>query len=384
MSHGQSSLFSYTYKNKIVRVAAFFIDIIGYGIFFWAKKPIKKGGIKKILVSRTDQIGDNFLATSFVEEIKKIFPDAAIDIMTGERTKTIWENNPCINEIIVFNNPRLKPAVGKISAKQLLSLSKKLRGEKYDLFIDPRGEPLTALIGFLARVPQRAGFAAHEVLGFLYTARAIYRERKNEWLKYNDLLALFDYAGKLTLPKIYPSEQEKNKVNEIIKNEFGGKKIIALHLNSGAKYKIWPTENFARLAEKIHKKYPDAAFVVLGGRGEEPYCEKFQSKIDFPTANLIGKLSLKESYEFLSRVSLFIGNDSSLAHFAGSQNIPTVDLINTAIGGAERGRPPGEKVYILEGNDPKHHCPTGNCYPCPNMEATKISDVLNIVWKILK
>ncbi|MCL5733614.1 MAG: glycosyltransferase family 9 protein [Patescibacteria group bacterium] len=384
MSGSQPNLFTYTYKNKTVTIISSFIDVIGYALFSRSRKPIEKSGVNKILVARLDQIGDNFLATSFVEEIKKIFPLADVDVLTGEKTKSIWENNPFVNKIIIFNNPRLQGGP-KISFKILRTIVKNLKKEKYDLFVDLRGEPLTALIGFLAKIHQRVGFVGHEVLGFLYTASAIYQENKNEWLKYNDILALFDHPKQLPLPKIYPTTQENNAVSEIIKNKFSDNKIIAIHLTSGAQYKIWPTENFAELTNNIHRQYPYTAFAVMGAKGDERFYEKFQSNIDFPAVNLIGKLSIRESYKFLSYASLFIGNDSSLAHFAGSQGVPTIGLMNIAIGGAERGKPPGNKVYILEGNNPEHHCQTKNCaYPCPNMETIKVANVFNTAKKILK
>jgi len=376
--------FHYTYQKRSLRIAAAFIDFFGYSLFsFRRRKTINSGGIKKILVVRPDQIGDNFLMTAFVQELKKIFKEAQIDIMAGAWAKDVWDTNPYINEFVIFNNSFLQLKGGKFNLREVIATIKKAKAKQYNLFIDSRGEPLTALIGFCARIPFRVGFVGHGTLSFLYTHTVEYIKEKNESLKYLDILRIFKNTVSLSSPKLYPTDAELKRVEELIISQFPRRKIIAVHLTSGAAYKIWPTENFAKLVTKIHKKHPSFNFAVLGGPNEERFYDLLQKNVSVPIHNLIGQLPLRGTYVFLSHCSLFIGNDSVLAHFAGSQNVPTVDLINIAIGGKERGRPPGEKVYLIEGNNALHKCLTGDCFPCPHMQAITVDEVFAVCDTIL-
>ena len=64
------------------------------------KIDIKKGD--KILISRSDKLGDLILALPFVETMKKRYPECDIDVLTSLYASPIIENNNHIRKIIEF------------------------------------------------------------------------------------------------------------------------------------------------------------------------------------------------------------------------------------------------------------------------------------------
>ncbi|MCX6165489.1 MAG: lipopolysaccharide heptosyltransferase family protein, partial [Ignavibacteriae bacterium] len=55
---------------------------------------------KRILIVRTDRVGDVVMITPMVREIKKTFPDSFIATLTQPNTTAILENNPYIDKMI--------------------------------------------------------------------------------------------------------------------------------------------------------------------------------------------------------------------------------------------------------------------------------------------
>ena len=56
--------------------------------------------MKRILLVRTDRVGDVVFITPMIREIRKAFPDAFIATLTQPHTKNLLINNPNLNETL--------------------------------------------------------------------------------------------------------------------------------------------------------------------------------------------------------------------------------------------------------------------------------------------
>ena len=75
---------------------------------FNKEKKIQLKGNEKILIVRTDRIGDLILSTPVAEALKQKFPQAQIDFLVAPYTSPILKNDPFINEIILDDNKSVK------------------------------------------------------------------------------------------------------------------------------------------------------------------------------------------------------------------------------------------------------------------------------------
>ena len=359
-------MFEYSYQSKIVKFLAFIIDAIGSIFFFWAKKEMNFNPGDKVLIAKLDHIGDGFIMLPFITALKN--KGCVIDVLVPGWTKEIYENNPNISDIITYDYVKSNRKGKKFSFSETIKLIKRLKKKKYNIFIDARGEPFAAVLGFLIRVRQRIGFIGDEVGSFLYTHSIKYNKEEYEGDKY------FAYKGKSIL---YPLGTEKKKIENIVKPQ---QKIIGIHMTSGLPYKIWPADNFIKLTKRIKSKYPQFVFAVLGASSDRDYV---QCLVKENVKDFSGAFNLRESYYFISKCSLFIGNDSALVHFAASLDIPVVDIMNSAVS-SKRWVPNGKNIHIIEGIDNSHCCKTKDCdYPCPNMLAISVDEVFNMCEKLL-
>lgn len=57
----------------------------------------------KILIIHTAFIGDIVLSTPLIQRLKDMYPDSVIDYLTLPANKSIIDNNPNLNEIILYD-----------------------------------------------------------------------------------------------------------------------------------------------------------------------------------------------------------------------------------------------------------------------------------------
>ena len=376
----------YIYQNKIIRIVASIVDFFGGIFFIFARlrnRDIDRDNIKKILVVKLDQLGDCFLSTPMFEHIHKAIPGVVVDLVCQESSLPIFKDNPFINNIFTFNYSRMMRGNGKRAGfTDYINLVHNLRQMDYDTFLDLRGEPFVAFLGFLVGARYKIGFGREEVGGFLYTYAPVYDRNSHETKKYEKILELLGVKDATWFPRIYIPEDEKKRFKDSI-----GLKIIkpfvAVHPGAGLSYKMWPIENFIELISKI-LSVSDLSVVLLGSPDEKIIGEEIEAKINNnKVLNLIGMISIRDAYELISTTEVFVGNDSVLAHFSGALDRPTVDIMNGVIN-ENRWRPLGKKVIVLKGNDSEHVCKYDKCmYPCQNMKSVSIAEVLSNVERFL-
>jgi len=143
--------------------------------------PLKK--IKKILIFRSDRIGDLILTTPAIANIRAYFKNAKIDIVINSYTYAIVENNPHIDDIILKD---------KYSKKELINL---IRKHGYDLAIILFSNIKDKKIAFKSRIPYRIG-SNRDGGGYLLT-HYIKDTRKN---LAHEVQACFDIIKILNIP----------------------------------------------------------------------------------------------------------------------------------------------------------------------------------------
>ncbi len=290
---------------------------------------------------------------------------AEIDIICMAGSAQIFLNNPNIKNVITLQNK---------SYGELSKVSKELRKNKYDLYIDARGEAFAALLGYFSKIKIRIGFEKEEWGSFFYTNPISYGRNEHETKKYKKVLDVFNIETKEWNPKIFADESEKIKIDELIKNNLP-KEFIAVSPGAGAKYKMWPTENYSDLVGKIAN---DNIYdiVLLGSGSESDVCKEIAKNAP-RTLDLSGKLSIRESCVLISKAKMWVGNDSFLAHVASSYNIKSIELMNASVD-KNRWGALGENTSVVVGENKNHSCTYGNEYPCPNMNEISVNQVYEL------
>lgn len=101
---------------------------------------------------------------------------------------------------------------------------------------------------------------------------------------------------------------------------------VVLSLGAGQDFRIWPAENFAKVAQFILDHYPACKLVLTGMKSEIVYAEAFKKYMpDLSSViDITGKLSIPELVYVVMNAELLIANETGVIHIAASTQTPSL------------------------------------------------------------
>ncbi|MCX5703868.1 MAG: lipopolysaccharide heptosyltransferase II [Candidatus Omnitrophica bacterium] len=344
----------------------------------------QRSDFKRILIVRTDRIGDVLLSTPVIKALRENYPDAYIAMMVSPYAKDIIDGNPYLDEVIIYDKSgKHKSWMGSIK------FTLNLRKRRFDLSLILHPINRVHLVTFFAGIPKRVGY--DRKLGFLLTDKPKHTKQLGEKheLEYN--LDLLRYLGieagdkNLFMPIKIESEQW---VEGLFKQE-GLKttdKILTIHPGASCPSKIWPSERFAQVADKLAQDHGFKILLIAGPR-DIALADNVIKHMRHPAINLAGKTSVSQLASLLKRCKLFISNDSGPVHIASAVGTPVISIFGRSQLGLspKRWGPLGKKDRVLHKEVGCIKCLAHNCvkeFAC--LKAITVEDVLQAAEEILK
>lgn len=310
-----------------------------------------------ILVNALTNLGDVVLSTSAVALLKKIYPNAKITFMVKEQSREVAENNPLIDDVIIFQYKSKENSIGK-----MLSMIKEIKKRHFDLSISLDRKLRPAILSLLSGIPVRVGPSKvfdnnTSNVTWLYTDTIPINHNLDKTLQaetYQEIIRGFTGTKEHAAPVFsnITSEAEK-KADALLESLPKAKNKIALCVKGTFELKTWPKEYFAQTVNTLANEY-DAAFFVIGAPNDKQYADEVIEAINLPIANFCGETTLQELAAILKKVNLFITVDTGAAHIAATTEVPMVVMYGCTP--MERWRPINKNARVLTSNEP--------CCPC--------------------
>ncbi len=253
----------------------------------------------KILIEIPTWLGDTVMSTPAIENIVATYPQCELTVFGSFVATKLFVFHPNVKKIVINDS--------------------KEKGNRYvNLYMHAKniGE-VDMAFSF------RSNFPTKFFLWFVSSPKKyIYKRYKgkqiHQVIRYNDFvnksLNSHIQPGKL---KVYIQEKIEEKMTRPL-----------LGINPGATYgsaKRWYPEEFAKVVIDLSSKYD---IVIFGGKGEVDIAKDIEERlIDAKILNyqnLAGKTSVEELIETISKLDLFITNDSGPMHLAAAFAVPTV------------------------------------------------------------
>ena len=280
----------------------------------------------KILIIAPSWVGDTVMTQPLFMRLKQRFPDSRIDVYAPYWVAPVLARMPQVNEIIL--NPF---GHGQLRLFERLRAARKLRAAGYDQAIVLPNSFKSALIPFLAGIPQRTGFVGEKRYGLLNDARPL------DALTYPLLVERFALLAEpphqtLTRPVPPPRLRVNDKQRDAT--------LLRLHLSSqqpiialcpGAEYgpaKRWPEAHFGQLAQSLHKQ--GFQIWLIGSAKDQLIGAAVNAASGGVCRNLCGQTTLDEAIDLLSCAASVVSNDSGLMHVAAALNKPLLALYGSS------------------------------------------------------
>lgn len=261
---------------------------------------------KKFLVIQTASIGDVILSTAIGEKLFQKYPNAQIDYLVKRGNERLFDGNPWINEIIVWDKSKEK-------FKNMLRIIFQLRSEKYHAVINLQRFASSGLFTIFSSARKTYGFKKNPFS--LFFSKAFPHKFKENWHetdRNHQLIAKLTDQEKAK-PVLYPTMREN-----ALMSQYKTQKYITITPAS-----LWFTKQYPieRWAEFIEQMEPDINIFLLGSGADKALCDSLVSrtKREF-IMNLAGKLSFMESAALMRDAWMNYVNDSAAQHIASAVN----------------------------------------------------------------
>ncbi|WP_338792996.1 glycosyltransferase family 9 protein [Bernardetia sp. MNP-M8] len=350
----------------------------------------------KILLIQTAFIGDVILATSLIESIYKKYPSAKIDFLLRKGNENLLQEHPLLNEVLIWDK--------KNKYKSLFDLIKKVRKTNYDAVLNLQRFGATGLLTAFSKAEIKAGFKKNPFSwAFTHKYEHVITTDKNSphEIERNSKVLESIKINEILKPKLYPSQSDKDKIKEFIKNDF-----ICIAPTSVWFTKQFPLHKWIDFIEKFLLENEtilpqNFTIYLLGAPSDAENCQKIidtietklkelnQNNLKFKVVNLAGKLSLMQSAALMEHAKLVLANDSAPLHLASSVNAPVCAVFCSTVP-AFGFTPLSDKSFIVEtqkqldcrpcGLHGFKSCPKGH-FECA--ESIKTEQILEIVNSIL-
>lgn len=284
----------------------------------------------RILIIRTDRIGDVVLSTPVVRALRTAYPDAYLAMMVRPAHRELIEGNPSLNAVILYDKDGKEK-----SWSATVRFAGDLRTHRFDTAVILHSTNRVILVSWLAGIRRRVGYARR--LPWLLTHRLPYikPEGNRHELEYNlALLRLIDVESQERTLHLPVTAAQEAKVSEFLRAQGANGRVplVAIHPGASCSSKRWPAERFAAVADFLVERC-GAKIIVVTGPEERAVGETVVSSMKHPALRAFGFFSLGELACLFKQSRVLISNDSGPVHIACAAGIPVVSIFGRWGGG---------------------------------------------------
>jgi ADP-heptose:LPS heptosyltransferase len=342
-----------------------------------------------ILIILIAGIGDLIMASASLRALRNGHPDAEIYLLTSSEASILAVNYPYINRVRSF--PVREIRKDKFKGLRAINIIREARKIQFDLCLNLyrvtswRGALRMGLLMCFLRSQIKAG---HDSKGFgLFLGTKAAKETFENRHFTDAMLELAKLAGGVPDDRgieVFWAKGVEAKWDTFFPEGNQQMRSLRIGINPGADRpeKRWSPENYASVADHLSELRGANTF-LFGGPGEEDLAYRIEKAMNYPVTNLAGKLSLNELTYLISRMDLFITNDSGPMHIAAAVKTPVVALFG-----------PEDPMYTKPYTSPDLYRIVQkelDCRPCTNkrcdrpmcMESLKPEDVLKACLELL-
>ena len=259
---------------------------------------------------------------------------------------------PQVAEVIEFPF-----AHGGLQFKARRALARQIEGRFDKAYVLPNSLK-SALLPFLASIPQRIGYLGEVRVGLL-THRLKNPKDKPPMVAFYSALSGEGHL-EADQPRLQIDASDIEKTLARLGLQRGGYVVFA----PGAEYgpaKRWPAAHFSELASRL-----DLPVMLLGSGKEAPLCAEIAAPVNAAQPgkciNLAGKTSLPEALCLIAASHCTISNDSGLMHVAAAFGVPQVAIFGSS---SPLHTPPlSNKARVLWLKADPGYQPPLDCSPC--------------------
>ncbi|MFH0913645.1 MAG: lipopolysaccharide heptosyltransferase II [Candidatus Omnitrophota bacterium] len=267
--------------------------------------------VNKILFITLSNMGDVILTLPVLDSLRDNFPQAEINVMVGPRAKEVFENNPYIHRLIIYD--KYAPL------RQKIKLFFVLKRECFDLVVDLRNTLYGALLPVRLRTSPLLRIPGH----------IRHMKERNLYRLYR-VLKMHPPADYRTISKLlFISPQDKDYVNHLLETHGIGHndKIVIIAAVARGAARRWEREKFIQLCEGLSRDYK---VVLVGTESDKPATQYISDNCAGKILDFAGLTNLAQLAYLMQKSSLVVVCDTGVLHLASYLDAPVLALFGAS------------------------------------------------------
>lgn len=254
-------------------------------------------------------IGDIILATSFLDSVKKKYPNSSIDFLIKKEFSPLLQNHPQINNVIELDKSE--------GLKGLINLGKHLMHQGYYKVFDIHNVFRSKILSFFFKRKIFFQIKKPRLKRFmLFNLKLNFFKKDFSHIRmYHSILEDIHSFPRTSL---YVSSDEINRAKSFLKKEGVDQEFICIVPGAAWKQKQLPVDKYNELIDTLNKKF--AFKIVLLGSKNDTICDEIKKDINI--VNLKDKTSLRMAMSILTISEHTFGSDTGLLHASEALNTP--------------------------------------------------------------
>ncbi|HYY57399.1 MAG TPA: glycosyltransferase family 9 protein [Pyrinomonadaceae bacterium] len=312
--------------------------------------------VRRVLVVRLRSIGDTVLATPALHALRRFLPGARIDVLLEDWVAPVLDGFADADAVITIE---------RASARSRARAAREMRAARYDVAFNLHGGTTATLLTRASGATHRVGYSDYRYSRLHnHTAPSpVELWGRTSLHSVEQQLALLGWTGvpvsdrpptRLAVTGAAASSIETRLSAVGLEQAMP---FALIHPAAAFQTKQWATTHFARVAEYLHGR--KLACVAVAAPGEACITGDLLRESVVPV-NAFTDLSLPEVTALAARASLFVGNDSGIAHIAAAVRTPSVVVFGSS--NITHWRPwKSERAEIVREEMPCQPCPGYSC-----------------------
>jgi ADP-heptose:LPS heptosyltransferase len=333
----------------------------------------------KVLVIRTDRLGDTVLASPAWQALKDARPEAQVTLLTRRPYLPLFESDPQLSAVLSF------PEEGRGAVDELARQLSTLRFDALlTLYLDREVARLVRKVSS----PLKAGPLSKPWSWLLFT-HPVRRKRSRVSLHEADynglLLEELGVAYQPRRPRIHlpaGKEEREGKLRRRLFGERAEAPYIIVHPGMGGSALNWPSKRYAALVNMLLSETEETV-LITGTDADRENLGSLLTRSSPRLVSAVGNVDLVELALLLRRAAVFVGPSTGPMHLATALDTPVVALFSPL--GVQRARRWGP--YHARGTvltppadcRENHRCRARKCPHHDCMDLISVGEVLQSV-----
>ena len=280
-----------------------------------------------MLVVRLRSIGDTVLATPSLRALRRFLPHARVDILLEDWVAPLVAGSTDVDRVVT---------VKRRSNRSRFEAARELRAAEYDVAFNLHGGSTAALLMRASGATHRVGYRDYAYASLhnhlAPPSAELWGTEKTHSAEQQ--LALLGWAGvpvtDRPATRLFVNERAAEVVSQRLRDAGleEGEPFALMHPAAAFDSKTWAAENFARVADYLAARGLRA--VAVAAPEESGVVEEVRRLARRTPPVGFTDLRLTEVAALAARASLFVGNDSGVAHIAAALAVPTVVVFGSS------------------------------------------------------